>query len=167
MTSLKQVLANGYVVGFSTSITDWKLIKIKQSSSSSVNNSYVGKDIVAWTTGGCDHAMTIVGYDDRIWADINGNGVVDSGELGALRIANQWGTSYEDHGYMWIAYDALTKQSKVPGYVNSSKGDLIVETKWITVKPNYSRSLPKAGISRLTAQPRQWTGRSPSTIPTS
>jgi hypothetical protein len=141
MTSLKQVLANGYVVGFSTSITDWKLIKIKQSSSSSVNNSYVGKDIVAWTTGGCDHAMTIVGYDDRIWADINGNGVVDSGELGALRIANQWGTSYEDHGYMWIAYDALTKQSKVPGYVNSSKGDLIVETKWITVKPNYSPRL--------------------------
>ncbi len=40
------------------------------------------------------HAMTIVGYNDAVWTDINSNGVIDAGEKGAFRIANSWGTGW-------------------------------------------------------------------------
>ena len=35
--------------------------------------------------------MTIVGYDDDIWYDINEDGKVQEGEKGAFKVANSWG----------------------------------------------------------------------------
>lgn len=61
------------------------------------------------------HAMTIVGYDDNIWVDVNGNGVVDSGEMGAFKLANSWGATYANSGFIWVAYDAFLATSIVPG----------------------------------------------------
>ena len=51
--------------------------------------------------------MTIVGYNDAIWTDVNGNAVVDPGEKGAFKIANSWGSTWQDNGFIWLAYDAL------------------------------------------------------------
>ncbi|MEO6289761.1 MAG: C1 family peptidase, partial [Ginsengibacter sp.] len=45
-----------------------------------------------YTQGGGGHAMTIVGYDDS---------------KQAFRIANSWGTSWADNGYMWIDYNYM------------------------------------------------------------
>ncbi len=141
LANLKRFLVNGYIIAFSTSIGNWQYIKIKDDPATAADDAWVGKNVVAWTKGGCDHAMTIVGYNDNIWTDINGNGKVDSGEKGALRIVNNWGTGYEDGGFCWIAYDALIKQSKVAGYTNALKDNLIIETAWCTVKPNYAPKL--------------------------
>ena len=67
------------------------------------------------------HAMTIVGYDDNVWCDINNNGVKDISELGAFKIANSYGKGddngtdgYVNDGFIWIAYDALNSNTKVP-----------------------------------------------------
>ncbi len=57
------------------------------------------------------HAMTIVGYDDSIWYDYNGNGEQESFELGAFKLANSWGTRYANNGFIWVMYDALNKVS--------------------------------------------------------
>ena len=49
-----------------------------------------------WSThpdGGVGHAMTIVGWDDRI------------GTTGAFLIVNSWGTSWCDNGYIWCTYE--------------------------------------------------------------
>ena len=59
--------------------------------------------------------MTIVGFNDAIWTDVNGNGMVDSGEKGAFRIANSWGATWKDAGFTWLAYDALRLVSAVSG----------------------------------------------------
>ena len=61
------------------------------------------------------HSMTVVGYNDAIWIDINKNDIVDSGEKGAFRVANSWGLGWEYEGFTWVAYDALYAVSQVDG----------------------------------------------------
>ena len=67
------------------------------------------------------HSLTIVGYDDNKWVDINGDGVKQTAETGAFKVANSWGKSFDAYGYssndgfFWVAYDALNKQSAVSG----------------------------------------------------
>ncbi len=60
-----------------------------------------------------NHAVTIVGYDDNIWCDINGDNQPQLGEYGALKVANSWGTDWENEGFIWVAYDALNATSSV------------------------------------------------------
>lgn len=57
------------------------------------------------------HCMTIVGYDDNVTLDVNGNGTIEDSEKGAFKIANSWGTSWKNSGYIWALYDALNSVS--------------------------------------------------------
>ncbi|MCM1315946.1 MAG: cellulose binding domain-containing protein [Alistipes senegalensis] len=59
------------------------------------------------------HSMTIVGYDDNVWCDINNNQEVDEGELGAFKVANSWGEDWYNNGYVWVAYDALNYRTSI------------------------------------------------------
>lgn len=64
------------------------------------------------------HAMTIVGYDDNVYFDLNQDGTIQDYERGAFLVANSWGKAYGNDGYIWILYDALNKVSNadnVPG----------------------------------------------------
>ncbi len=71
------------------------------------------------TEGG--HAVTIVGYNDSICYDINGNGRIDSGESGAFKVVNSWGTNstFSPGGYYWVLYDALNYTSEISGDWNT------------------------------------------------
>lgn len=63
--------------------------------------SYVNK----WGTS-VDHALTIVGYDDRIEFDLDGNGVYgekSKDEVGAWIIVNSWG-NWENGGFIYCPY---------------------------------------------------------------
>ena len=72
--------------------------------------------------------MTLVGYNDNIWIDINKNYKVDDGEMGAFKIANSWGTEYGNDGFAWVAYDALNYISCVKGVeVNSDRDCIFTE----------------------------------------
>ena len=67
----------------------------------------VGKKYVkAWGTQ-VDHAMTIVGYDDRIEFDLDGNGIageVEKDEVGAWILVNSWGTWWGNSGFIYCPY---------------------------------------------------------------
>lgn len=67
----------------------------------------VGKKYLkAWGTQ-VDHALTIVGYDDRLEFDIDGNGVageVEKDEVGAWIIVNSWGTWWGNNGFIYCPY---------------------------------------------------------------
>ena len=54
-----------------------------------------------------DHALTIVGYDDRIEFDLNGNGVYgekSADEIGAWIVVNSWGTGFANKGFIYCPY---------------------------------------------------------------
>ncbi len=68
------------------------------------------------SSGSVYHALTIVGYDDTIWCDINGDNVAQSAEYGAFKIANSWGESWGNAGFIWVAYDALNTYSAVSNW---------------------------------------------------
>lgn len=115
LDQVKQLLVNGYVLTYGTYITSWTYTTIKADPARS-SNPLTGQHVMRYmngTQGG--HGMTIVGYDDDAWVDINNNNVVDNGEKGVLKIANSFGTSWKNQGYVFMAYDALKAISAVSG----------------------------------------------------
>ena len=114
LEEMKQILANGYVVTFGTCISSWQFTKISNDKSTKEDDAFVRKPIAYWVNGELGkHAMTIVGYNDIIWVDINKNRKVEPEEKGAFRIANSWGTAWKEGGFTWLAYDALRSTSSV------------------------------------------------------
>ncbi|MCX6927526.1 MAG: immunoglobulin domain-containing protein [Verrucomicrobia bacterium] len=153
LANLKALLDNGYVVKFETyapwGCRGWVPGTISNDPSTTEDDAYAGKQICTYVRAlDWGHAMTIVGYNDSIWCDLNGNGVVDPVEKGALRVANSWG-SWNEGGYVWFAYDAIKSTSAVTnwgpadkvygfGYGNSSGNCVVYVT---TAKASYNSSL--------------------------
>ncbi|MBF0490990.1 MAG: PKD domain-containing protein, partial [Candidatus Omnitrophica bacterium] len=141
LNMVKQLLANGYILSFDTDIYGWQLTHIKQDPTTTIVSPYIGQWAASWVTyGGSGHSMTIVGYDDNVWIDINGNGVVDPGERGAFKIANSWGTNFGNAGFIWLAYDALNAVSVVSNAPNYQRQGAFTwdEVFEFNVKPNYT-----------------------------
>lgn len=117
LTEVKTALAKGEVLTFNTYIYSWVTTKLKSHKDAPGNNEFAGQEAVKYLDGSDGpHAMTIVGYNDNIWVDINENNKVDSGEMGAFKIANSWGTGYHNDGFIWFAYDAVNLFSSVAGF---------------------------------------------------
>ena len=61
------------------------------------------------------HHMAVVGYNDDVWIDVNGDNSISTGEMGAFKIADSHGTGTGNQGFHWLAYDATKTTSAVPG----------------------------------------------------
>ena len=113
---IKTALNNGEILSYSTMMYGWTHTELTANSMAPENDEHVGEVAVTGMDsqeGG--HRMTLVGYNDNIWVDINKNNRVDKGEMGAFKIANSWGTEYGNNGFAWVAYDALNDTSCVEG----------------------------------------------------
>ncbi|NCA82824.1 MAG: hypothetical protein EOM72_08780, partial [Opitutae bacterium] len=140
MEEVKQWLNNGYVLNFAIFINSMQWKPISDDPGTEDDDAFVGKNICYWVNGNSGyHAMTVVGYNDHIWVDINGNGVVDPGEKGAFRIANSWGTGWRESGFSWMAYDALKLVSAVAGGpgVGRLRGWTPNQACWTTARADY------------------------------
>jgi PKD repeat protein/C1A family cysteine protease len=144
MDQIKQLLTNGYILVMGTYITSWQFTSIKDDPATPEDDAAVGKAVAYWLNGAVGgHAMTIVGYNDAIWTDMNNNNVVDAGEKGALRIANSWGNWWNDGGFTWLAYDALKSVSAVPGAPSTGRVAAFQSDRVyvLNVKQNYEPKL--------------------------
>ncbi|MBR3987987.1 MAG: starch-binding protein [Clostridia bacterium] len=122
LTEVKTALAKGGILTFSTEIYSWVTTKLKTHKDAPENDKFAGEVAVKYKNGSeGSHAMTIVGYNDNIWVDINENDKVDSGEMGAFKIANSWGKGYCNDGFIWFAYDAVNRFSSVAGFDDPEK----------------------------------------------
>lgn len=61
------------------------------------------------------HSYCIVGYDDSVWVDVNGNNIQEPNETGAFKMANSWGSNWANSGYAWVLYDSLNLTSFISG----------------------------------------------------
>ena len=120
IAAMKAALRAGDILSFPGPIAEYK--KEKVVAALGVDESIVGEEIVVKTlgTGIANHMMTVVGYNDNIWVDHNKNGKVDQGELGAFKIANQYGEKRHSNGFFWVSYDAMNEKSMVEGVVSES-----------------------------------------------
>jgi len=139
LNQLKQFLVNGYILNFATYINSWQWRAISNDPATAADDTFAGKQSVIsvnGTSGG--HCMTIVGYDDDIWVDLNGDGLVTTNEKGALRIANSWGTGWGEAGFCWMSYQALRTRNPA----SSSDGIFWYdEACWVTARASYQPQL--------------------------
>lgn len=98
-----------------------------------------------------NHAMTIVGYDDRIEFDLDGNGIIGEqrnadgdNEVGAWIICNSWGDGYANNGFIYCPYEKSNcvkgwpkENSFTPGFYDVMRDYRPLRT--IRVKMQYSR----------------------------
>ncbi len=147
---LKACLRNGEIVSFSSYCdadgSPWfQTVKIPKAEG--VDDELVGQQIatkVHMQSGGMAHMLCVVGYNDNIWVDINKNGNVDKGEKGALKIANSWGESFYNNGFIWLAYDALNEQSAVEGMGYDTDRMIGIESNFYKI--NVSKAYGASGI---------------------
>ena len=147
---LKEFLNNGHVGIYSTYIFSWQWTEVGDDPGTSADDAFVGKDIV-YVADGRDgaHAMTVVGYNDEIWCDVNTNGVVDAGEKGALRIANSWGTGWGESGFAWISYHAVTTRNASDSHNGIFRGNAVEY-----VIPHAAPHIPRM-VARITVNHTQ------------
>jgi hypothetical protein len=114
--SIKTNLAGGHVMVIGTYVNSWVRTTISDDPATTSDDPFKGQAIASYerNTRQGGHGMTIVGYNDTLWCDLNLNSTVDSGEKGAFKIANSWGTGDWNGGYRWITYDSLRTVSATP-----------------------------------------------------
>ena len=139
LTQIETLLSEGHILSFGAYIHRWKLSKIKENSACPANTPYIGEEVVTATSpdigNGYGHRMTIVGYNDDIWVDVNGNNAVDEGEMGAFKVANSYGTWWKNDGFIWFAYDNINITTSIPGGLSYRTMSGIVDVTKITVLP--------------------------------
>jgi C1A family cysteine protease len=116
LAPIKTWLANGHVFTVSTNISGYQYDVIKDDINTTAEDSLVGKNVVyrVSNTQTLGHMMVVVGYNDEVWVDVNANGTLDIGEKGAFKLANSWGSNWQENGFTWIAYDAIVNPSIIP-----------------------------------------------------
>lgn len=137
LLAIKTALSNGDVLTCSTYFDSWETKTLKTNAAAVENNKYANqKYLRAMTSTKGDHRISIVGYNDNLWCDINNNNAIDDGEMGALKIANSWGKTYGNEGYLWVSYDSLNTVSCVDGVTDAStRKRALIDITRIDVKP--------------------------------
>jgi hypothetical protein len=146
--------ANGGIANFGCSALSWHFTTI-------ASGQEAGKSICTGygTLASGDHAQTIIGYNDSIHYDFNGdgkftntvdldsNGSVDMAdwETGAVKVTNTWGGGVDDigdNGIYWLPYRFLAMPESKGGLRNGNYVCII------SVKRTYSPKLAlKASIT--------------------
>jgi len=145
INNIKAHLLNGHVAVISTYVNSWVSSTLGNDASTTNDDLFVSQRIATYmsNTANGGHAMTVVGYSDDLWCDINGNGLVEASEKGALKIANSWGTGDWNAGYRWVAYDAVRRTSTVTGFAPTNRGGSIFRGSpyTITARASYTPKL--------------------------
>jgi hypothetical protein len=112
--------ATGGVATFSCYTENWGNISYKGPSNEGINEivTRIGKD--------GPHALTIVGYDDKVEYDFNGNGTIEDNERGAFIFVNSWGTYWGDKGKCYIPYSMFLTAASEGGLSESDSEACIV-----------------------------------------
>jgi C1A family cysteine protease len=149
ISDIKTQLTNGHILVIGTYVNSWVAKTSSNDPNTADDDAYVNQYIASYmkNTGQGGHGMTIVGYNDAIWCDLNGNNIVEFSEKGAFKIANSWGTGDWNKGYRWVTYDSLRATSAVPSTTTWPTSDRSSGIFWsgsiytLTVSKSYQPTL--------------------------
>ena len=117
IANLKAQLVEGRVLVITTYNRSWVQQTVADDPATAGDDAFAGQKIASYMKsdhlGG--HALTVVGYNDELWVDLNGDGRMEASEKGAFKLANSWGTSDWNRGFRWVSYDAVRQSSAVSG----------------------------------------------------
>jgi len=130
---LKTHLANGHIASYRTDFDGWVYKTLSNDPNTTGDDAAAGKwSVSAYNSTSSGHGMAVLGYNDEVWCDINGNGVIDAAtEKGGLLIANSWGTDWKSAGYCYIPYSILQTT-----YIFSSQSVYIATIKPVQYSPS-------------------------------
>lgn len=109
--TVKKLLADGEVLVIQCNPWSCGLGTSGDNPASQSDDSIAGMSVVVSGPASPDHTVALVGYDDTVWVDANGNGKPESSELGAFRIIESAQGAGEREGYRWVAYRAVSDPS--------------------------------------------------------
>ena len=107
LNEVKKLFNEGFLVGIGTLSGKWNFSVV-------ADGEFKGEGIIDRldVDGLGGHGVTLVGYNDDIWTDINMDGVKQEAELGAFKMVNSWGPEWGNKGFTWVAYDAFNNISQ-------------------------------------------------------
>jgi len=108
LSRVKKLLVDGEVLVLQCNPWQCRLETAKDLSGSKEDDPFVGESIIASGAPSPDHTICLVGYNDAIWIDRNGNGKSDPDELGAFKLAESAQGAGEKDGHRWISYGAAS-----------------------------------------------------------
>lgn len=111
LAELKRLLLEGHLLSGSTAIEGWNRTRV-QAAPGGNSARHVGEFICTRIDEAApvSHAITLVGYDDDIWVDLDGDGRAEPGEHGAFKLVNSWGTRDWNGGFRWLHYAAVARR---------------------------------------------------------
>ncbi len=111
LAELRRLLLKGHLLTGSTAIEGWNRATVA-TPPGELPGRHVGEKICTEIDprAPVGHAITIVGYDDDIWVDLDGDGLPGPGERGAFKIVNSWGTRDWNAGFRWLHYSAVARR---------------------------------------------------------
>lgn len=130
---MKSLLNSGKVLTFSTDFKDWDYQQLSNQYMTELNNQYVCIKQVNNDGQKQGHAMAIVGYDDNITYDLDGDGIIQDYEKGAFKIVNSHGKDYGNDGFIWVMYDALNKKSNAKNQNLSARQPIFLEYSYYVI----------------------------------
>lgn len=148
----------GGIANFYTGITNYLMLP--------GNSPEAGKKVITSWYPEATHALTIVGYNDSIRYDVNGDGqftndidinsdgAVDmkDWEIGGVKFVNSYGESWADSGFCYALYSSLAKRYGDGGIWNNSAHVIIPDTGYsplLTLKATISHNA--RGMLRIRA----------------
>jgi hypothetical protein len=149
LQALKEAVYNSldgvtYATNSPSSGSQWVFTTVKDNPDATIDDPAVGQvacSYVLSNRGGL-HAMAVCGWNDSIWIDVNQNGIIDAGEIGALKVPNSHGTSTGTKGFYWLAYDALNPTSQVVNGPTDRDPAMLQQRAYVLqFRPSYAPSM--------------------------
>ncbi len=140
LDQIKSYLNDGNIITYSCDIYGWNYKTLSAASGTTHAGEYIA---VSAQNGGSWHRMTLVGYDDNVCFDINGDGTIQDAERGAFKIANSWGNTYKNGGFCWVSYDALNYDSQAGATTTSYRRQAMTQfvVQYVDSDKNYDSNV--------------------------
>jgi hypothetical protein len=117
---IKQHLAKGEVLVVQFDYNGMNHGRLRDDPKDAKDDPFVNQTIITSGKHGPDHTVALVGYNDHLWVDLNGDGILQAGEKGAFKLAESYREPAINDGFRWVSYQAVRNPQTTVFYENKA-----------------------------------------------